>query len=79
MLSISPFLVIDDNNLEYVKESEVFRQLGSYKHETKRAKRELVKLISTKPTSYIQRCESSSPGETSGSYEIRVKRGSKII
>jgi len=34
MLSTSPFLVIDDNNFEYVKESEVFKQLGSYKHET---------------------------------------------
>ena len=34
MLSISPFMVIDDNNLEYVKESEVFNQLDSYKHET---------------------------------------------
>ena len=79
MLSISPFLVIDDNNLEYVKESEIFRHLGSYKHEIIRARRELVMLISTKPTSYIQRYELSATGEISGIYEIGVKRGSKVI
>ena len=32
MLSISPFLVIDDNNLKYeYKRDEVFNMLGSYK------------------------------------------------
>jgi hypothetical protein len=69
--------VIDDNNLEYVKESEIFKELGSYKHETIRAKR--VMLISTKSTSCIQRCEWRATGETSGSYEIEVKCGSKTI
>jgi hypothetical protein len=38
MLSISPFLVIDDNNLEYVKEGEVFKWLGLHELETIRSK-----------------------------------------
>jgi len=54
MLSISPFLVIDDNTTSSMLKSEVFEGLGSYKLLSLRTK-ELGKLIWPKPTQCTQR------------------------